>query len=243
MTLRPHLSICSSNRPVRWRLLGATAVALAMCVAPVLAREESSSMTPSLLARYPAGSISSVEIADRALTEAASENSAIEARFAADERGCYSLFFANACRENARERRRLALTQVRPVEVEANAFKRRTRVVERDKALAEKRVQDERDMPLRLQKQQKRDEANSQDAKPVNTDRNKADAGQRTAQHEARLKRLQAEDAANAQKRADNIAAYERKVKEAEARQREVEAKKVEKERERANKQSSLSAQ
>jgi hypothetical protein len=53
-------------------------------------------------------------------------------------------------------------------------------------------------------------------------------------QHEERLKRLQEEDRANAQKRAENIADYEEKVWKAQERQRRVEEKKKQKELEKA---------
>jgi colicin import membrane protein len=229
-------------RPVVWRFLFGAVIAWNLCIAPVLAQDGSSehvASSTSISARYPARSIQSADMADRALADAASERSAVEARFVDEEHRCYSLFFANTCREAARERRRLALAQIRPVEVEANAFKRHMRVLERDKALADKRAEEEQNLSQRQQAQQKqpeREPSNAQSAKRVDSGRDKIDGTQRRAQHEARLGRLEAEEAANAQKRADNISAYEKKVRESEARQREVEARKIEKERERAHK-------
>ena len=194
-------------------------------------REQASGLST----RYPAGSIQSVEMADHALADVERERAAIEARFANEERGCYKLFFANSCREHAREQRRAALTALHPIEVEANIFKRRERVSERDKALEERRVKDEAEMERRqAEMQQKTREPKT--AKPEKDHGKSVNIDDRQARHEEKLRRLQAEDAANAQKRAENIAAYERKVRESEERQREVAAKKLEKEKEKEKK-------
>jgi hypothetical protein len=146
------------------------------------------------------------------------------------------------------------LAEVRPIEVQAQSFKRHAAVAERDKALAEKNERDEKERMQReaqqaegkdrVQRQAKsRDSADAQPArtteraaKPAPPERKPGNQTSRIEQHETRIKRLQEEDAANAQKRADNITAYERKVREAEERQREIAARKLEKQKERANK-------
>jgi colicin import membrane protein len=252
--------------------------ALALNVTSALAQDTGSgsnnkatqASTATLLSRFPAGSINSVETADSALEQAAKERSAIEAKFASEERECYQRFFMNNCIDAAKERQRQALKQVRPVEIEANAFKRQERVIERDQALAEKAAQEEREKPLRLQQQQENEAAAAQKAakaaqeekekslklqqqqeneaaaaqkaakanQPKSVER-QSGSDQRSAQHEAKLKQLQAQEVANAQQRAANVAAYEKKVREAQEHQRQVEAKKQEKERQRANKAAS----
>jgi colicin import membrane protein len=195
--------------------------------------------TPSSLAqRYPAGAFQSVEAADHALEETKRERTRIEAQFAQEERACYPKFFTASCLQEAKERRRRALAQLRSIEIDANGYKRRERVVERDKALAEKQAKDEVDAPRREQERQQKEaellqkSANKDagtESRESADEAHRADAGKRVAAHEAKLKRQAAEDAANAQQRAENIAAYEKKVQEAQQRQREIAAKKAEK--------------
>ncbi|MGE5623058.1 MAG: hypothetical protein ACM3WS_07885, partial [Bacillota bacterium] len=123
----------------------------------------------------------------------------------------------------------------------ANAFKRRARVEERDRALEEKRVQDEKDRQERLQQQDANSRQPRAAGKPQQSAAEAAQAptttSEREARHRAKLRRIEAEEAANAQKRADNIAAYQRKVQAAQEHRREVEKRKAEKERERAQHQ------
>jgi colicin import membrane protein len=173
-------------------------------------------VTPSsLVERYPSGSIQSVEAADHAIEEVNQARSGVETQFAEDAH---------------------ALAQLRPIEINANAFKRRDRVVERDKALAEKAAKEEAEAPQREQQQQEREAALAKKSTTNESDpkarenveaKNRADYSKRVAEHEAKLQREKAEEAANAKKRAENIAAYEKKVREAEARQRAIAEKKA----------------
>lgn len=198
----------------------------------------------SVQKRYPAGTIQSMEAADRALADVEMERAAIEAQFATEQHACFAEFFANACVDEAKERRRVSLATIRPVEIEANMFKRRMRVIERDKALAEKRAEDERNRLQRVQHERANlaDSDKASDAavkKPAPEGANQKNTAptidDRVRQHEERLRRLEAEDRANAQKRAENIADYEEKVRKAQERQRRVEEKKKQKELKKAN--------
>lgn len=81
------------------------------------------------------GAIHSVAEADLALVEAAENRLRVAAQFAKDERACYEKFFVTSCLDRAKEQRRNMLSTIRSVEIEANAFKRRARVEERDKKL------------------------------------------------------------------------------------------------------------
>jgi hypothetical protein len=196
-----------------------------------------SAASPSLrvVQRYPAGSIQSVDAADHALAAVLKERSAIEAQFVARERACYPKFFTTSCLNAAQEQRRSALAEIRVVEVEANAFKRRAKVAQRDKDLEDKRVEVEAEATKRAQQRQDKEIAAAEKMEDGTQKAKKPPAPHpdRMAQHQEKLKRMQAEEAANAQKRANNVAAYEKKVRNAEARQREVAAKKEEKERKR----------
>jgi colicin import membrane protein len=195
--------------------------------------------------RFPPGSIQSVETAELALGEVVRERTRIEAEYGNAEQACYPKFFATSCLDKAKEQRRASLAAIRPVEVEANAFKRRARVAERDKALAEKKAEEEAQAGQRAQQQQEQEAARAKKeaaAATPNKPGAEAPVTDRVAEHEARMKRLQQEEAADAPKRAANAAAYDKKVREAQARQQEVAAKKAEKERERAEKAAAKAA-
>lgn len=98
----------------------------------------SGSLAESLAARYHEGSIQSVELADQALEEVSAARKKLAPRFTEEEQACYDRFFTNRCLDDVEERQRLALQQLRRVEVEANAFKRRNKVERRDDRLKEK---------------------------------------------------------------------------------------------------------
>jgi hypothetical protein len=202
----------------------------------------------TLLQDFPAGSIQSVETAELALTEIEQQRSRIEASFAESELACYPKFFATSCLDAAKEQRREALAELRPIEVEANAYKRRARAAERDKALADKRAEEEAQASQRASEQKEREAAASEQEAAVSQKTKKArDADQkavnagaddRVGRHAAKVRQLQAEEAANAQKRAENVAHHEKKVRQAQTHQQEIAAKKAEKERERTAKSS-----
>ncbi len=78
----------------------------------------------------------SVAQADARLAEVAAARTAIEARFAEREAVCYDKFFVNHCLDEAKERRRVALVAQRNIEIEAERFKRRLKVEERDREIA-----------------------------------------------------------------------------------------------------------
>ena len=186
----------------------------------------------SVAERYPSGSIKSVETAERALTDVGKEREAVKMRFAEDERACYNRFFVASCLEDAKERRRSALERLRNIENEANLYERQARVQERDKALVEKRAQDEAAQAER-QRNSKTETVKPTPVAPLKEP--DPDQVDRVARHERKMKQLQAEEAADARKRAENIAAYEKKVEEAKEHKKEVERKMAEKEQARLN--------
>lgn len=222
--------------PAGRRLVRSALIVLLVSGTCVFAQEVDPS-TSELMNRY-SGGITSAETAERALAEVKAERSAIQGRFAAAESACHAEFFANACADKAKERRRVALEQLRKVEVDANAFLRRDRVARRDKALEEKNAERERKEAERLKQGDPTAVAKPpktpREAAPAKPDIGSGDPDPREERHQARLKRLEERDRADAQKRADNVAAYEKKVKQAEERQRQVEERKKKKEKERA---------
>lgn len=196
--------------------------------------------------RLPPGSIRSVEEADAALAAAAKERAEIEARYLSEEQACHPKFFATSCIEQAKERRRQAVSSLRPVEIAANTFKRQARLEQREKALAARLANDEKDRQERVGKLQDSAAESGQGAS-TSAEAGAADASSRNVQatlfpdrsekHEAKLKRLRADEAADAAMRAGNIAAYEKKQQAALERQQKVAQRKAEKERKRKAKQ------
>lgn len=85
----------------------------------------------------PTDPTTSVEQADQRLAAVAKERAAIEARHAEREAFCYEKFFVNKCLDEAQERRRAALSAQRAIEIEAERFKRRVKVDERDRAIVQ----------------------------------------------------------------------------------------------------------
>lgn len=213
------------------------ALVAALCVATVVAPAFAGS--EPVARRYPPGAIHSVQQAKQALADVSAERAAVESRFSAEQSNCYSKFFASSCMDQAKERRRAALEQLRAVEVNANLFLRRDRAEQRDREVERKRAQDEAERAERLQRAAqtaaKKDRTESRAANAVSTPQGNPDPD-RVARHEQKLRQMQAEEAANAGQRAANVAAYQRKVREAQERQQEVAQKKAEKERERTNK-------
>lgn len=192
--------------------------------------------------RYPSGSIKTVEQAERALADADRERDAVQARYAQEEQRCNPKFFSSSCIEDANEARRNALREVRAVEVDANKVVRQAKATSRDEALAEKREKEgasraERDAAAREATpgvpvhgaSQTESGVPQPTAKPLPS--GKPQAGDRVAEHEEKMRLIREKEAADADKRAKNIASYERKVQESEARQREVAKRKEEKAR------------
>lgn len=196
--------------------------------------------------RYPAGSIANVETADKALADVDRERKLVDARYMQEQADCYPKFFTTACLDEAKERHRAALAQLRTVEVEANAFKRKAKIIERDRSLEERRAQDEADAKQRAlsahpNQPAKSDKAAERSGASENAAGNDdaAPLPDRVEQHRAKMEQERRQEAADAQKREENIRKYEKKVRDAQERQREVAASKAEKERERAEKANS----
>lgn len=230
------------------RLLSACALMLSIGVFAQKSALASGSQTPDTVAqRYPAGSIASVEAADKALADVERERKLVDARYMQEQADCYPKFFTTACLDDAKERHRAASAQLRAVEVEANAFKRKAKVIERDRSIEERRAQDEIDAkqralsvrPSQPENTEKPGEQNDA-LKANNRNKSAMPLPDKTERHHASVEQEQRQQAEDAQKREENIRKYEKKVQEAQERQREVAAKKAEKERERAEKANSV---
>ena len=188
-----------------------------------------------LTAQYPSGSIQSSETANRALAEIEQQRNMLDQKYAAEQHECYQKFFATSCEDAAKERRRVALEKIRKIEIEANAFLRSDRVLQRDKKLAEKRASDAANPPKPLA------DLPVKQATQSSADKEKENR-ERIANHEAKQKRQQQDQVSDAAKRAENVAAYQKKVQDAEARQKDVAEKKAEKAKQAAAKAASQPA-
>jgi colicin import membrane protein len=194
----------------------------------------------SFSARYRDGSINSGEMADRALADGEKIRAVISTEFADDERGCYGKFFASSCMADAKERRRAALAQLRPIEVEAGRFKRNASAFAHDSEMEEKRFRTETQAPRRLIEQQENERATAKklesQAVSIRSERQRQAASEwaaqqnakRIEQHNLKLQGIKAKRVANAKKRADSIAGFGKKQREAKERQAKIASRKLE---------------
>lgn len=91
-----------------------------------------------LAERYPPGSIETTEKAEAALDDVATTRADVDRLYSNQRIACFDRFFATVCTNEVREKRRAAFTAIRKIEVEANAFLRKEKAAERDRALAER---------------------------------------------------------------------------------------------------------
>lgn len=206
-------------------------LAAAVSAVPASALAQSIGQDPIGAPRVPQSH--SVEQADATLVQVAKDRARVNDEFAASERVCYTKFFVNYCLDQAKEKRRAALSQLRAVEVEASHFKRQDSVGKRDAELAERVRKDAEEQALRAQQAPK-------PAKVIDDTPRAAPTGptvaERQAEHDAKVQRQQTDDAANASKRAANVAAFERKKADSLKRQADVAKKKEAAEQKRAAK-------
>jgi colicin import membrane protein len=180
--------------------------------------------------------IDSTETADRILEQSSQARKRIEARFQDEKHACADRFFASMCEEEARDRRRTALSAVRQTEIEANAYKRQTRTAQREAALAERNAaadaesRQRRDQATTEEKRNKVDSSGGETPEASGSDAPASESA-REKQHAEKLRRLQAEESADAARRAERELAYEKKRKASEDRQKEVALHKSEKAR------------
>ena len=171
----------------------------------------------------------SVAQADERLAAVLLERAAIESRYAAREVVCYEKFFVNNCLDEAKERRRVALTAQRAIEVEAEYFIRKNKVEERDKAMAAAEAKYQAEETATAAQPPAPPKAIS----PVPPPRPSSVPG-RIAKRDARAAQEAASEPANAATRAANAAAFEARRLRSEERQREVAQRKAERAAKRA---------
>ena len=159
----------------------------------------------------------SVQQATLKLQQVAAMRAAIEAEYGASEAICYAKFFVNNCLDEAKEKRRSALAVQNAIEDEAQYYKRKADVDERDREVA------------KALKEFAEDEARAaatppppREVKTAPPVAPKATLAARKATQEAKLARHEAQEQAAAPKRAAKAKAFEQRKLDAEKRQREV---------------------
>jgi len=236
LILAPLPSTPMPARRQRPLLLGMAALLLALSASPaVLAADIElkpvDQPAAELTARYPLATLTSVETANRALADVADAKAEVEARDLEQRRACYQKFFVNHCLDIAKEQRRLAMKAIRPIDIAANAFLRKDRADERDKALEVHDAAQPAEAAQKAQDQQVKEASNAEKVKQgaakdkevaANTRKHMGEADKRVAEHNAKLQKARQDEAAKASERAANVAAFEKKAKDSAARQKEV---------------------
>lgn len=192
---------------------------------------DAASLTSGVLANHSPGVYSvpathSVAEADAKVAEVVAGRAAVASEFAAAEAICYNKFFTTICLDKAKEKRRVALVSLRAIEIEANHFKREEQVRLRDADLAERARKDAADEAQRQAEPPK----TAHEPGPPSTPASGPSVAERIAEHNAKEKRQQADDAAKASQRAANVTAFQRKQAETVKHQADIAAKKAAKE-------------
>jgi hypothetical protein len=166
----------------------------------------------------------SVQQATLKLQQVAAMRAAIEAEYGASEEISYAKFFVNNCLDEAKEKRRSALAVQNAIEDEAQYYKRKADVDERDREVAKALREFAEDGARGAATPPPPREVKT--APPVAP---KATLAARKATQEAKLARHEAQEQAAAPKRAAKARAFEQRKLDAEKRQRQVAEKLAEK--------------
>ncbi len=183
--------------------------------------------------------IGSVEQADTLLAQVAKDRAAVEAEFAESEQVCYTKFFVNNCLDKAKDKRRERLAELRAIEIDANYFKRKSAVEQRDRELTDRNQRDAAEDAKRAANPPAPRVTPEEKPRPQPI---KTLPAQRQAEHAAREQQRAARDAAEASERAKKVEDYNRKQAEAAERQKRVAEKKAEREAKRAQREADEAA-
>ena len=169
----------------------------------------------------------SAEEAEAAIARSTAQAAQVQQDYVNQSRVCYQKFFTTSCLDEAIERRRAALHTLKDTEVDARAWLRKNRAQQRDAALEEKRISDERDWQERQADIKAREEA--LERKRLSSEERQREVARRQAeqvpdtrvqQHRQAERERQARAAREAPERARYVEAYQRKQQEAADRQR-----------------------
>ncbi len=146
----------------------------------------------------------SLDAANAVLLEIAKKRELINLQYAQEEAACQPKFFMTSCLDDAKEKRRLALAEIRPTEIRAERYKRASKVEERDAALAQKQREHAEELPKRQLEQKKREEDRLEREAKVNTEVDAAKAATIAAQRAQELAKRQSEADEKAKQRLAN---------------------------------------
>lgn len=202
----------------------------AMAQAPAANAPAANADAGDVWTQYPAGSIHTTDAADAALKAVDLQRARQDRAYIEQQRACYGRFFVSSCLKKIQDENRVVTKKIKTVEIEANTYQRQARADDRDAALAEQRAAELADAPRRAKEQQENAAANAR--KVAESAQRTADADarakstvpepDRVAAHAQKMRELREGQAADAQKRIENAAAYDRKVEAAHKRQQEV---------------------
>lgn len=105
----------------------------------------------AILKVFPAGSIDSVDKADKVLEIVSIEKENVEARLFNDKLDCNRKFLVYQCYDRVLETKRIDLKELHALEVEAKRFKRSEDVRQRDLALDKRKADEIADAPKRAE--------------------------------------------------------------------------------------------
>ena len=182
--------------------------------------------------------VASTEQADAALAEVRRERASIDARYAAAEQVCYAKFFVTNCLDKAKEERRIKQAYLNAVENDAQYFKRKASVDERDRQLAQAEKEFAADEARRAAEPAP---APREPTKPMPPAKKGKLAG-RQAQHAAKVAQQAEEDKVKAAEVGGNVAAFAKKQADAGERQRKVAEKVAQKAAQKAAKKAAADA-
>jgi hypothetical protein len=200
---------------LRRAVLAAAAAGLTACTTVLLPPNITPVVAPS----------TSVADATARLEKVKTERAAIEAAFASSEQVCYTKFFVNNCLDEAKEKRRSALAYERAVEVEAEHFRRKAIVDQRDRDV-EAAVKEFEEGEARAAAMPPEAPKAPVERKPVAP---RATLAERRANQDAKLARNAAREQAEAPTRAAKAREFEQRKLESAERQLKVAKKKLEK--------------
>ena len=196
--------------------------------------------------QFPSGSIVSVERAELALQQVSAERQRREQEYNQEQVACFKKFFMSSCTETAKEKYRLAGVEIRAVEIEADFVRRRDRAEQRDKVIAERAAQEEREAPQRLQETAAREKAAAEKAQQRTAAASKLTVDQakqvgidplaRQRNFDTKVAQQNAKDAAAQLGIAAKTASLAKKQADALARQKQIADKKQKKAAEQAAK-------
>lgn len=217
---------------IRFLLCALASIMLALFAQCAAAQDSgAAALTPA--GQEQTASIATIEAAQQ---NAQREIARIESQYTQDEQACRTQFFVNACRDSAKERRRTALQPAHRMQVEADTQMRRLHAAERDAALADRNRKQVLEATEMEQKAQIKAEENTRKQEYI-AEKNQQLLQDGTPRLQPSAHRSpghpQVDPAVDAQKRARNVAAYEKKIQDAEAHQRDLAARKAEKDRTR----------